>query len=393
MKHVVKKIMNSSPNVDSLRDVVCRALNEALDVEFSEAEATILVHTIVGILSARGGGASSSSSSSNQVTTKTLSCDICAEDGDKAEDADENVQENKADQEEVEPEHSRRHAIVVQSAKFPLMDLDDHNVLANVLTYLPYDDLNSMAVCNRRLRTLRSNPALDQTRSATLIFPEDGGNSLTRLADAVENHNLHEVLSGNRTALRLIGYVENSDDSTAPSSTGDTALPNVTTLVVSHAKRPINPYIEIHSAFYTMGRILPNVQKIDLSFARDDFVNLPTLQATFPQLSSLIAVDSQIDILYHGTALRASSTLREMYVPGQPLWYKHQLHFGLPPNIERLDIRFVKTDGGSGGPLDAAQLFNILRYCQSLRWLRCDASTSVLKQLKQAHPTVTIVNF
>jgi hypothetical protein len=403
MKNVIKEILDSSPNFEPLRDVVSGALNEALDVEFSESEAMILAHTVVGILSARKEASSSAVSATDTTTSPFSTSKTGKEETGKNQQAEIEWDDGTGlsfslGPPHVEPEHNRRHEVVAASENFPLMKLDDHDVLPNILTYLPFEDLNSLSVCSRRLRALRSDPDLDQTRSATLVFADNTrGNSFIRLVTAINEYNLHEVLRGNRVALRLVGYLEAFDDATMLSELPLDAvtLRNITILDLSHAKRPVNPYIEVYSALSreTLGRVLPNVQKLDLSFANDDCSSLYMLKIVFPTLVSLTAIDSNVDVLSDGSTMRTWGALRELYAPGQPsLWNdsKANLHYGLPPNIERLDIRFLKK---GGDPLEETQLLNILRHCRSLQWLRCDATPIVLGHLKQARPDVTIVNF
>jgi hypothetical protein len=49
-----------------------------------------------------------------------------------------------------------------------LMDIVSDDCLVSILSNLPVDDLNTVALCNRRFRDARSSDSLDQTRTCPM---------------------------------------------------------------------------------------------------------------------------------------------------------------------------------------------------------------------------------
>lgn len=407
MKDIVKAFLHQAANppsmVEGIRDLVALALETALDVSFSESEAVIITHAILGVLSARGcqreipGESSRKVVSTEASTRKPFSSffDDLKDLDNKMEDDDSSTNSTADDDDSSSAACHERHQVVVASQDFPLMELDGHSILSAVLTYLPYEDLNSLAVCCRRLRDLRADESLDQTRSATLTFSSTKrtGNGLVRLAHAVRHYDLPSVLQNRRSTLRLKGFTEVLDDDTLETEfSDDIILPGVISLDLSHEKIPDNPYIKISKTFYSgaFGRLLPNVEILDVSYA-DEITMICNLEDSFPGLRVLSANESGMEIFLEGSVLRRWQSLRELNVQGQKLYKDSSMRYGLPPHIERLDIRYLR--GYLDDNVKNSDIMDLLRHTPTLRWLRCDASKKDLVLMKQERPDVTIVNF
>ena len=73
-----------------------------------------------------------------------------------------------------------------------------------IMTYLHFEDLNSVAQCSRHCRDARGNPELDQTRSGTIVCRE-GSTVLSIFRAARAGRWGERVFVGNRTHLRIEG--------------------------------------------------------------------------------------------------------------------------------------------------------------------------------------------
>lgn len=312
---------------------------------------------------------------------------------------------------------------------FPLMDLDDIGLLPSILSYLPYEDLNSLATCSRRLQTLRSNPELDPTRSGTLHFRKrsdggddgTGGDALARLVHAITHScNPRSIFQENRTTLRLVGFVENLSDealhvhlhhhqhSSTTGTTGTTSssiaasssfIPvdaisnnNVRHLDLSYERRPKDlQFLSVLTRKYIsiLGELFPNVETLNISHSQEIMGLLSRVKSAFPRLYSLSANHTDIKILLEHWTLRKWHSLRELYVQQGEL---HDIKdFRLPPNLERLDLWHVRD--ADQKPIPVAELAGILSRIPSLTWLRCEVSEEERLWLITKHPTAKILNY
>ena len=267
----------------------------------------------------------------------------------------------------------------------PLMVLDNHSLLPNVLKFMHFDDLNNLAVCNRRLKELRADPSLDQTRCGVLCFCNDTSNSLLRLNQAIETRNLAQVFQGNRTCLQLKGFVQHLDDVDRGQITNQ--LPEVTRLLLVHERSPKDPYVRPGSQIaYRLTTILPNITHLDCSFAKDRFMSAVYLNS-FEKLVSWTCQDGEIDTL--GCNLRDCKSIRNLYLEDSPsscIFDRNQMLYGFPLKMERLDIRRVRG-------YNAKDISALLNRNKNLRWVRCDVSDQERATLLAQKPNVSIVNW
>jgi hypothetical protein len=81
------------------------------------------------------------------------------------------------------------------------MDIVSDDCLVSILSNLPVDDLNTVALCNRRFRDARSSDSLDQTHTGTFILSE--GSTALSLFNAVVENNWKDVFAGNKKKRSL----------------------------------------------------------------------------------------------------------------------------------------------------------------------------------------------
>lgn len=81
-----------------------------------------------------------------------------------------------------------------------LTDLID-NVLTQVMSFLPFIDMNEFAMCSQRCREIRAHDSLDQTRAGTIVIKPNS--SMERFANALMGHS--RGFTGNRKHLFISG--------------------------------------------------------------------------------------------------------------------------------------------------------------------------------------------
>lgn len=72
-----------------------------------------------------------------------------------------------------------------------------------ILSYLPVDDLNAIAICNQRCRRIRAHESLAQTRKGTIVISEEC--SCEDFMDAMIENGWNNDFQHNRTHLEIVG--------------------------------------------------------------------------------------------------------------------------------------------------------------------------------------------
>ena len=83
--------------------------------------------------------------------------------------------------------------------------LDDLNSdsLVNILSCLPNDDMDSVAICSKSCReAIRASDTLDQTRTGAIMCTEN--TTLESIHGAFVRQGWAEVFTGNRTRLKVL---------------------------------------------------------------------------------------------------------------------------------------------------------------------------------------------
>jgi hypothetical protein len=129
----------------------------------------------------------------------------------------------------IQPPNKRRK--IEQIALSPFDSLSDDCLLL-VLSYLPRDDLNSVAICSKRCREARTNDSLDQTRTGTITCTEN--TTLGSIIYAFFAQEWTAVFSGNRTRLKVVGLERMPTVGTPARLFPKYLLPNVSSLDLSY---------------------------------------------------------------------------------------------------------------------------------------------------------------
>lgn len=126
------------------------------------------------------------------------------------------------------------------------------------------DDLNTVALCNRRFRDARSSDSLDQTRTGTFILSE--GSTALSLFNAVIENNWKDFFAGKRKKLKLVGVEHLRGTSSFSFPAGPVMaraqLPGITVFNASFAN---NERFMRGLGAFNLFRIFPNLKELDMS--------------------------------------------------------------------------------------------------------------------------------
>jgi hypothetical protein len=190
----------------------------------------------------------------------------------------------------------------------PFVSLSDDCLLL-VLSYLPRDDLNSVAICSKRCREARTNDSLDQTRTGTITCTEN--TTLGSIIYAFFAQEWTAVFSGNRTRLKVVGLERMPTVGRPARLFPKYLLPNVSSLALSYNSLGRGSGICRLRKALAFPIMCPNLEEIDLSHTS----NMPLdcveeISRVCPNLRRLIWNASRSSISHDGASL--AQTLKFM---------------------------------------------------------------------------------
>ena len=272
---------------------------------------------------------------------------------------------------------------------FPLLELCCKRrelFVVHLLSYLHFEDLNSLAMVNRCLRLVRNDDRLDQTRTAVLNFSTNNtGNSFYRLLGFLSyRRQIRTVFRGtNRTKLCLKGFFENLDLPKGETECYEVKptlilhIPEVKILDLSFSQLPVGITMSEICDFFTpqiFGRLFPNVYHLIINHNEQSFVGSRRFANTFQNLTSLTCC-SETQMI---DGLGYRSNLRNVTISKACILY--DLDKCIPKSIERLDIFGARKSNGDR-VLESEICDLVLRRSETLQWLRCDISDKCSLQL------------
>jgi hypothetical protein len=125
------------------------------------------------------------------------------------------------------------------------------------------DDLNTVALCNRRFRDARSSDSLDQTRTGTFILSE--GSTALSLFNAVIENNWKDVFAGNRNKLKPVGVEHLRGTSSFSLPAGLVARAQLPGITVFNASFANNERFMRGLGAFNLFNIFPNLKELDMS--------------------------------------------------------------------------------------------------------------------------------
>ena len=281
-----------------------------------------------------------------------------------------------------------------------LMDSLSDDCLVSILSNLPVDDLNTVAMCSRRFRGARSSDSLDQTRTGTIILSE--GSTMRSLLNAIVDNNWNDVFSGNRKKLKLVGVehlrYESSTSLLPTELVKNTQLPGVTILDASIA--PTDPRVfGVGFGASNIFCLFPNLKALDMSYLFLWDLSSAAIRKHCPAVTSITWKSHGDNVEPHsGEAFQGLTLLKELCLDGFSLWNEPSLYmFEHCPRVERLSIKgcTLYEYGGEEeveSELPQEDLIDMVRNHPSLRWLRSDLSAENVAMLQQERPEMTFVS-
>ena len=203
------------------------------------------------------------------------------------------------------------------------------------------------------------------------------------------------MFQGNRTCLRLKGFIQGLDDSWIPRYdwTPDRTLPGVTHLILTKEEKPENTFLSWNNSFSKLGAFFPNVCHLDISYSK--CIDMYDVKPVFSDLISLSAQEREFSILKSGYA-RECGSLREVYLRGikdNSMCCNVALKYSLPPNLERLDIRGAWWGDLLSNGLPEEEVVELIRSKPTLQWVGCDLSDEARLMLLAERPNLVIINW
>jgi len=281
------------------------------------------------------------------------------------------------------------------------------------MSRLPFQDLNEVAMVDRRCRDMRNHESLNQTRSGTIVLTRT---TTTResLRRAMLERGWNAVFSGNRTHLVVFGLkrVEQLQNWHRSHRHPNPLLPlaGVTSLKVEYNRDNVNDAVERRAActnaFVTLIRVLPYIRELDTNYLELDKINE---LGTCPNLTRVTWNGCKgLNICGYDLG-GAASSLQELYVDDYHVeygglrrdfssFYTSETTRGyLWVNCTRLERLSMKNatwqcrDMAEPEPLYQEMLINMVRCHPTLRWLRSDLTEENVAMLKEERPEITFV--
>lgn len=296
-----------------------------------------------------------------------------------------------------------------------LDSLNDDCILL-VLSYLPTDDLNSIAICSRRYGHARSHESLDQSRPGTLTILE--GTTLDAIRDRIVSNNWSQAFQGNRTHLkvdRLERLSRTTSESFAEETSPRALISGVTSLGLAFMRRTDYSFTNHNSSLLSF---FPNLREIDLSSEEmaSPYNFFVSLSRCCPYIEKITWNDNERAFgMLNGSCLKHVSRLTQLYLDDFcfSLYESEIRRFSdttnevvrgsfafsqCPHQLERLSMKNAtyRIMGNVGTeeiqPLPQEVLVKMARYHPALRWLRSDLSAENVAMLQQERPDITFVS-
>lgn len=318
------------------------------------------------------------------------------------------------DEEEENPRRAQRRRIEAEEGAAPgadaslsLTDLND-NVLVNIMSFLTFNDLNEVELCNHRCQEIRSHESLDQTRVGTIVFSEN--TTRDSFENAIYRHDRDEVFTGNRTHLKVVGLEQVQNENWSELNLGTLpSLPGVLKLDVPCSQENLTSQ---RNAFRVLLHTLPHLRELNasnLKLAEHFFFSFSMCR----ELERLTWTGCDALALF-GNGLSYRSNLMELMLDEYQVRYAGSRNDFLrnftfeegtdfPSNyymwifcrrLKRLSMKnatWICQDMSAPEPLAQGAIIKMVRRHPTLRWIRSDLTEENVAMLKQERPEITFV--
>lgn len=334
----------------------------------------------------------------------------------------------KAELKDDENPNKRQRFANDEKASACLLSLNTDCVL-HILSFLPVDDINTFAMISNRYRQIRRHTSLDQTRTATIICSRRKHTTSESLCTTLEA--ARRTLSAHYTHLKVLGLETVEDNRSGMVRVPIETLSNVAKLELAlNPNEPISGNRRISKTlFRILADTLPNMKELVLSRVEigDHYAGATPVEG----LAHLDKVQHVGSSMLHltGWNYRDARGLTELSLDGCCLFHlvKDPLSRGVKsmlldrysnetPNanmiqnhflfchcrhLQRLSIKgaiwvvstyinpFIRSQSE---PIPQEMIIKMVRFHQTLRWLRSDLSEGNVAMLQQERPEITFVS-
>jgi len=243
----------------------------------------------------------------------------------------------------------------------------NNDCLVLIMSFLPTEDMNTIACVNHQCREARSNESLDQTRTATIICSRAKNSTDTSLQNALISAS--RVLTANHTRLKVVGLETLGGDAV------DEELPIEPLVHVTTLELALNPTehnrrrtLFTRAWFLFLPNYLTNVTELLLEGVRFE---LSSLRLFCQSLQSLVRVTWNGGHLnLDGLHFRGAESLTELVLDNCDLVF--DLIAPMADNVDPLEIyRAALVFLSNDSPLSPY----IMTWCQRLERLSLKGAT------------------
>lgn len=302
---------------------------------------------------------------------------------------------------------NKRHRVGGSANNAQTASFDDLNndYLVNILSFLPAEDMNTVAICSRSCREARKNESLDQTRTAIIIIRQ--GTTVESLFHTITTNEWHLVFTGNRTSLKIAGIERLPSENIREPLL---QLPGVVNIDLSISQEAPNRNVH-ENCVSSLIEMCPNLQYIDLSYL------LAAPYDVFPSFTSPTRVTSNgcRGLSIFGTiqqynitelCLDSASFTTNYSIDEATRYYGTMVEDGGDASIymlgtgqQALEGLSIKNagwrhyqNGFDYEHFPQEVIIKFVRLHPSLRWLRSDLTEENVAMLKEERPDIEFVS-
>jgi len=293
---------------------------------------------------------------------------------------------------------------------------DDCNI--HIMSYLPTEDLNTLAVCSWHYRELRDDASFDHRRSGTILVSQQ--TSPDAIAYTITKFGGNDLFTGYRTILRVVGrqptraaFPLKEEEMVGPCNlfyhrSYSLQLMEVTSvdlLWYSLGNFSRQEYIQsLENTVWQLATILPNLLEVNVSgvvltleLVEYFLNNCPYLRRMTCSVDGLSLDGSDfnevgLELYLDGSKFvnkgMESRNDRHEYSDGASFNDAEDYMFIKCPHLERLSVKNV-TIGTPPKRLEQDVLVKLARNHPTLHWLRSDLPRDVTDILKLERPDMT----
>lgn len=303
----------------------------------------------------------------------------------------------------------------------PRLDTLNDDCLLRVFSYSATQDLNNLAMVNRRLCAIRAHESLDQTREGILTITD--GCTFESFCNTIVDNDWAEDFQGNRTKMKIVGaegllrglqdLISFQDFQQFGELSQRSQLPGVSSLELTGRSDNDDESWEAEVFMFGLSCIFPRLQEVDLSgfisrhpraliLGCSDLSRF-TMNGNGVQRHFVTLTGSEIGDTTTLTEISLDGGCFQVFMDGDVDLFRYSSmsnadNFMLQycRHLERLSIKnatygYRFFSANEAIPIPQEILVKMVRLHPTLRWLRSDLTTENVAMLRQERPDITFV--